>query len=591
MKTNILKRVLYAIFAVLLLAETAAADYSFRVPKTETIVMLENDGSMTVSVSYEFVNLGQKLDYIDIGTPNNDFSISDVQVSLNGEVNRNIKVTKADYQQTGLQHGITLEMQSESIPNGESATVDVIIPNIRKNMHPASSETVDEQEIEYAGFQFSPNYFGKKFVSGKTDYSFMIVFPDGASSEQVYYYTPENWPGEQNPKAWISEDDRVVYNWVSSGADICSEYIFGGKYPKSIMTSTVNIVTSSSSGSSGSDTSWWEMILGMLVCFVPIIGFIISIVNKMKDAFKEPKPRTVRSYLPPQIQTDGEGIKRGLTAVEAAILLETDLERVISMILYGLSKKGIIVVKSMDPLDVDVADELPENIHDYERNFIEALQQTVPAKKRSKMRDTMHRLILDVTKKMEGFSLEETREYYKGICDKAWAQVESAETPELKSKLLGDNFGWAMLEEKPEKKIEESFGAYDMIPPSWWWRVDPGYHHPVSYSSRTDSGESNASGSEKRSGTSTTSSAPGRMPVLPGAMFARSITNSARGLGTAMVGNMSQFKSSVKGKTNPVPVSSSSSGSHHSSGGGSSCACACACACAGCACACAGGGR
>lgn len=593
MKTNILRRLLFALFAAVLLTCAANADYSFKVPKSEAIVMLETDGSMTVSVSYEFVNLGQKLDYIDIGLPNNNFSIGDVQVSLNGEVDRKIKVVKADYQQTGLRYGITLEMGGESIPNGESATIDVVIPNIKKNMFEATSETKDEQEIEYVGFEFSPNYFGKKYVSGKTEYSFVIVFPYGVTSEQVYYYSPQKWPGEENPDAWISDDGRIVYNWVSSSADICSEYIFGGKYPKSILTSTSNLVVPSSGSGSSSDDAWWEMPLGMLVCFAPIIGFIIWIVKKIKDASKTPAPRTPRSYLPPQIKTDGEGIKRGLTAVEAAIILETDLERVISMILYGLSKKEVIVVKSHDPLDVEIADPLPENIYEYEKNFIEALREPDLKGKRTKMRNAMQELIMGVTKKMEGFSLKETQEYYRGICEKAWKQVEDAETPELKSKLLGDNFGWAMLDEKPEKKIEETFSGYDMLPPTWWWRVDPGYRRPAaySYSSPSDSHKSSgSSGSEKRSGSSSSSSPkPSAMPVLPGAMFARSITNSARGLSTAMVGDMSRFKASVRGKTNPVPISSSSG--HSSGGGSSSCACACACACAGCACACAGGGR
>ena len=211
------------------------------------------------------------------------------------------------------------------------------------------------------------------------------------------------------------------------------------------------------------------------------------------------------------------------------------------------------------------------------------------------MRDTMHRLILSVTKKMEGFSVKETREYYQSICDKAWSQVEAAETPEMKSQLLGDNFGWAMLEEEPEKKIEQTFSGYDMVPPTWWWRVDPGYRRsspPVMHSSgpSVDSGASSG-GSEKRSsGGSTTSSKPSMMPVLPGAMFARSITNAARSLGTSTVGNMTQFKSSVKNRTNPAPASTyrGSSGGGSSSGGSS---CACACACASCACACAGGGR
>ena len=478
--------------------------------------------------------------------------------------------------------------------------MEVTIPNLRKNMFEASSETYGEEEVEFVGFEFSPNYFGKKYVSGTTDYSFTIAFPAGVSGGRVYYYSPQNWPGAAEPDAWITEEGRVVYNWAYDAANIYSEYTFGGKYPKSILTSTANIVIpSSTSGSSSSGDEWWEPILGVLICIVPIIGFVFWFIHKIVQAVKgtsgSSAPRTTRSYLPPEIKSDGEGIKRGLTAVEAAILLEVDLERVISMILYGLSKKEVIEVVSQDPLEVKVKDPLPDSLYEYERSFIEALQKPQLSEKRKAMRDTMHRLILSVTKKMEGFSVKETREYYQSICDKAWSQVEAAETPEMKSQLLGDNFGWAMLEEEPEKKIEQTFSGYDMLPPTWWWRVDPGYRRsspPVMHSSgpSVDSGSSSG-GSEKRSsGGSTTSSKPSMMPVLPGAMFARSITNAARSLGTSTVGNMTQFKSSVKNRTNPAPASTyrGSSGGGSSSGGSS---CACACACASCACACAGGGR
>ena len=281
-----------------------------------------------------------------------------------------------------------------------------------------------------------------------------------------------------------------------------------------------------------------------------------------------------------------------MTAVEAAILLETDLERVISMIIYGLAKKNVIQVNSMDPLDVEIVDPLPEGLNEYELNFIEALREPNATKKKTEMRESMHRLILSVSKKVEGFSLKETREYYKSICDKAWEQVEAADTPELKSKLLGDNFGWTMLDEDPSKKVEQTFTGQEFYPPTWWWRVDPVYRHrPVYRPSVPDTVSSGDFSSEKRSGSSPSTPTP--MPILPGAMFARSITDGARKIANSLVGNTSAFNASVKNRTNPDPVYSSSSSSHRHGGGrsGGSSSCACACACDSCACACAGGGR
>ena len=166
--------------------------------------------------------------------------------------------------------------------------------------------------------------------------------------------------------------------------------------------------------------------------------------------------------------------------------------------------------------------------------------------------------------------------------------MQAADTSELKSKLLGDNFGWAMLEEDPEKKVAETFADYDFRPPLWWWRVDPGYRRPIYYESPSAQASSNSS-SEKRSGSSP--SMPTHMPVLPGAMFARSITEGARKLSSSLVGNTNEFKASVKSRSNPDPVYSVSSSSHRHGGGSGRSSCACACACDSCACACAGGGR
>ncbi|MBQ4512210.1 MAG: hypothetical protein II969_04405 [Anaerolineaceae bacterium] len=586
-----MKKIIFLLLALLMSFCSVNADYSFRIPEAQTTLAIESDGSMTIFVEYQFENLGQKLDYVDIGLPNNNYNLKDIVVKLDGEINENIKVTKADYEQTGLRYGISLEMGSDSIPSGGSGVVSVTIPNLRNNLFEATSETIDGVSTEFAGFQYSPNYFNSRFVSGNTKYSFIVIFPPDVSDGYAYYYEPVKWVGDAAPDAWLDEDLCVVYEWYSENADMHTAYTFGGKFIKEVLSSTSNIVSNSSS-TIVSNSSFlnidWDAVLGVLGCIGLSALFIFGTVRSIVTTSKTNKIRTADKYFPPQIKTDGEGIKRGLTAVEAAILLETDLDRVISMILYGLAKKNVIQVKSMDPLDVDVSDPLPEGLNEYEINYISAMQEPNASKKKTAMRDCMHRLILSVSKKIEGFSLKETREYYKNICDKAWEQVEAADTSELKSKLLGDNFGWAMLDDDPEKKVTETFTDYDFRPPLWWWRVDPGYRRPVYYeSSSAPTGSS--SSSEKHSGSSP--SAPTHMPVLPGAMFARSITEGARKLSDSLVGNSKDFKASVKSRSNPDPVYSVSSSSHRHGGGSGGSSCACACACDSCACACAGGGR
>ena len=72
--------------------------------------------------------------------------------------------------------------------------------------------------------------------------------------------------------------------------------------------------------------------------------------------------RRKMQYLPPELAVEGTGVKRGLTAVEAAILLEAPLNKVMTMILFGLLKKGIITVESEKPLKITATDPVPEDV-------------------------------------------------------------------------------------------------------------------------------------------------------------------------------------------------------------------------------------
>jgi hypothetical protein len=45
-------------------------------------------------------------------------------------------------------------------------------------------------------------------------------------------------------------------------------------------------------------------------------------------------------YLPPKLSIEGNGIKRGLTAVEAAIVMQQPMDRILTMILFAVVKKG-----------------------------------------------------------------------------------------------------------------------------------------------------------------------------------------------------------------------------------------------------------
>jgi hypothetical protein len=243
-----------------------------------------------------------------------------------------------------------------------------------------------------------------------------------------------------------------------------------------------------------------------------------------------------------------------------------------TMILFGTIKKNVAQVISRDPLEVDVVSPLPFGLHEYEVNFLKAVEEKDAKARRNLLQEMTVKLVRSVSEKMKGFSHRETVAYYKNIMEAAWKQVEGADTPEIKGQLYEKNLEWTMLDRDYTDRNQRVFTGPVFIP-HWWGRYDPTYSRPFP----TSGGASVPS----------TPSMPS-VPRLPGSDFAASVANGMQTFSQKVIGNVTDFTSRVTNVTNPPPKPSSTSG--RSSGGGGR-SCACACACAGCACACAGGGR
>jgi hypothetical protein len=185
---------------------------------------------------------------------------------------------------------------------------------------------------------------------------------------------------------------------------------------------------------------------------------------------------------------------------------------------------------------------------------------------------------------MKGFSRKETVEYYKTIMEKAWQQVESAETPEVRAEKYSEAVDWTMLDRDYDARTRRTFGSGPVFMPYWWYRADPTIARTATTGGMLKSGPTAPSG-----GKSTTIT----LPRLPGSDAAASVVNSVTAFSAGVVGNVATFTGAVTNQTNPLPKPTSSTfgSGGRSGGGGFSSGCACACACAGCACACAGGGR
>jgi hypothetical protein len=550
------------VLTLLLLAlpgSALAQDYYFQLPKLTVDVYWNEDGTEALDYYYYFKNdtSGHSIEYVDLGLPNSHFDISSMKADVDGN-------PVSDFSASGFQgqgsDGVAVGLGAYSIPPGKSGTVHIYVGTIHDVLYK------DSQDANYASAVFSPAYFIKSIIYGNTDLTVTFHLPPGVKPDEPRWHSaPSGFPAQ--PQTGLDENGRIYYRWENPNANGWTVYTFGASFPKSYVPASA--IVSPNPFAFLSRINFENLLPFACIGFFALI-IITSVVQSGRRRLQ---------YLPPKISIEGHGIKRGLTAIEAAILLEQPLDKVLTMVLFSVVKKGAAAVTKRDPLELSITSPQPEGLNQYEIDFLNAFKET-GATRRRKMQDMVIGLVKGVSGKMKGFSRKETIDYYRDITRRAWAQVEAANTPEVKSEKYNEVMEWTMLDKDYGDRTQEVFRNQPVFVPMWWGRYDPGF---------------GGSGAPKVSGSpvSAPGGAGGALPHLPGSDFAASIVTGVQGFSSKVVGNISDFTSRVTQQTNPVPQSTSghSGSSRGGSSGGSSCVCACACACAGCACACAGGGR
>jgi hypothetical protein len=564
----------------------SAQDYAFTVSAMEVEAYIEEDGTLSIWYLFEFQNLpsGAPIEYVDIGMPSSSYSQSAVEAEVDG-----VAITKVE-SSPYVPNGFALNLEDNAIQPGQSGTVTAWITGVGDVVTPY--DTGDREN--YANFQISPNWFDSQYdKSNNTAYRMTIILPPGVGNEEGVYYNPSSWPGSDTPDdiGRTSAEDRVYYSWYTENADAHTPYTFGVAFPDqyipedTIVKSIPVNTTPSSGGSTGFIPGILSAIGGNFCCFGFGLFFIAVFGWSIYQGTVGAKKRKMK-YLPPKMKIEGHGIKRGLTAVEAAILMEQPMDKIMTMILFGTIKKEAATVEQSDPLTLTLADPLPEGLHQYETDFLEAFKLPV-AKRRAALQKMIVALVNSVSKKMKGFSRKETIAYYEDIMRRAWKMVEEAKTPEVKSENYDKTLEWTMLDDDYAERTRRTFTGGPVYVPMWWPRYSPTYRRNIGRMT-----PSTPSVGKVSTGSGRSSSSPS-LPHIPGSDFAAGVINGTTGMAAGLVGNLTSFTSGITSRTNPIPVSSKSGSGGFRGGGGSSggCACACACACAGCACACAGGGR
>ncbi len=470
------------------------------------------DGTMSLDYLLTFTNQpgGHVIEFVDVGMPTNTFDLNAVQAEINGSP---LNVS-SDFQGPSG-YGFAVDMGSQAIQPGQTGTLHVRVENIPGVLY------TDDNDSNYASATFVPLYYQSDVIRGNTDMTVTYHLPPGVQPDEPRWHAaPDGFPAE--PQTGVGADGRITYTWQNPSADGSQQYLFGASFPKSyIPAGSIQTEYTPPPSSSPSFSIPFGSIFNCL-CFL-FFGFMflgIPIINAVGSQ------RRKLAYLPPRIAIEGHGIKRGLTAVEAAILLAEPLDKVLTMILFGTIKKNAAEVLSRDPLQVKVTTPLPEGLNEYEVNFLTAFQEDDPKARRNLIQDMMVKLVKSVSEKMKGFSRRETIDYYKNIMEKAWAQVEQADTPEVKGQLYDQNLEWTMLDKDYDDRTRRVFTGPVFVP-TWWGRYDPTFGRGMP-----------STGSGRVSMPSSSSGSMPSVPRLPGSDFAASVAAGTQTFSQKVIGNV-----------------------------------------------------
>lgn len=610
MKSLPIRLVVMAALAVALAAPAAAQDYLFGVPKLDMQVTVQPDASVRIVYDITFKNdwNADPIDVVDIGVPHKDYDLENIRASIDGTELGDIRHSAY------VSPGFEVHLGDGAIGRGGTGTlhVEFSMPDM------VYQDTTRE---DYASLRITPTWFGDEYVTGNTHINVAVHLPAGVKPEEALHQgTPfsqkvlfENgtsvvwqWPAER-----LTGPHMVAVSFPQRGLQRVVKVTRLGLFLKWFRESTpVRVVAGivflvlfgilffRFTGGTGmtvyvvlSAVAVFTFCLspGLHLLSLPIVAVLVG-VHEWYLRYRKV------SYMPPIAEVEGGGIKRGLTAPEAAVLLELPLGRVLGLVIFGMLKKGLLHQVGAEPLVVAVdeafllrKEELFESrkeqarfyrnagqkqgvvAHKYEHGFLWLLEKN-PGKPVRELNFAvpMKRLIERVVARMKGFDVSDTKEYYQSIIRRAVRQASSIGDIAQREKAIDRDFEWILVDDDyptvfttghPYRPIWTRGPALPSAGPS----PAPGIPGQTSFG---DVSASFAGWAENTMGNMASAIAPGslNLPKPAGGFLDLSGVDRVTG----------EFFDSL--------ASSSGGG-----GGGGGCACACAgCACA---CACAGGGR
>ncbi|HNB52208.1 MAG TPA: hypothetical protein PK530_09715, partial [Anaerolineales bacterium] len=473
------------LLALTLLASPASAQsYYFGVPEVKMQAFIQPDSTVRIQYDITFDNSlsGGPLDIIDIGMPHDNYDFSNMSASVEGTPITDIRVSEY------VNPGVEVHLGINQINPGE----------LKKFHFEFSMPELVFQDVtrqDYASFQITPTWFDDEFVFNTTHLQIAIHMIEGIQPEEVLYqdknnpFTTKAIFDNHTVVAWdypstrftgphevgVSFPARGLTNVIKQNVFQLAVRWFEGNEDLRVFVGIVLIVLFSIlffRFTSGTGFALWALLgCGLVWSFAQSAGWqmfscfplvALLIVNESMLRGKK------KTYMPAIAQVEGGGIKRGLTAAEAAAILEMPLNKVLSLIIFGLLKKGILTQVNANPLAVEVTPEFRAKhltsldkrhdlrrkaaqdkgtvLHVYEQKFLDAIEAR-PDRPVSKIdfTEAMKDFLTRTAVRIKGFDLSDTQDYYRKIVDRAWGEAQKIGEIEQKDQFLDKNMEWVLM--------------------------------------------------------------------------------------------------------------------------------------------------
>ena len=346
-----------------------AQNYSFSVPKLQMFAAVQPDASAKIDYVIEFHNNpgAHPIDIVDIGTPHSGYRLSDIRAWIDDQPLHDIRPS------TAISVGFEVHLDNGTIMPGRTGKLQVVFTMPKMVFQ-------DTTRKDYASMRITPTWFGDQYVTGNTHIQIMILLPKDVKPEEVLY---QDRPFNQKA---LTKDGVMVY-WQFPTDRLTHDHLVGVSFPKgniqvvkqTALDLLLNWFSESPQArwtcgaiflvlfailffrfSGGTGFSVFFILSGLAcICFyfypgwhlisMPVVVVLIGLNEWLLGERK-------MHYMPPIAQVEGGGIKRGLTAPEAAVLLELPVAKVLGLVIFGMLKKGILRQTGADPLSVAVND-------------------------------------------------------------------------------------------------------------------------------------------------------------------------------------------------------------------------------------------